>query len=85
MMPRSTDVSTGTIKATDWMKMLWRYKNTPTFNPLEVRIYFGFITIKNFISIIFHYQITDYFTITIKQSYFFQMSINFNDSVFNDL
>jgi len=38
MMPRSTDASTGTIKATDWMKMLWRYKNTPTFNPLEVTI-----------------------------------------------
>lgn len=37
MLPRSTDVSTGAIKTTDWMKMAWKYKTTPSFNPLEVR------------------------------------------------
>lgn len=36
IMPRSTDISTGAIKTMDWLKMAWKYKNTPTFNPMDM-------------------------------------------------
>jgi len=36
MMPKSSEISSGAIKTTDWMKLLWKYKTTPTFNPLDM-------------------------------------------------
>lgn len=36
LMPRSTATGTGSVRVSDWIKMMWRYKNSPTFNPLTM-------------------------------------------------
>ena len=36
MLPRSTKVSNGHITTLDWVKMAWKFKKSPTFDPMQV-------------------------------------------------
>lgn len=36
MLPRSTELSTGEISVMEWARIGWRYKRSPTFNPMEM-------------------------------------------------